>query len=111
MITIQQLEREVLREQQLLQAATTYRQQTVELALLVVRNVLNTEPFCTKVGAQAAVSRMLLSTDYDSQLDVAKMLHVLYIQINNQQQYSVEMQQELAVRKRDRGQIMFVSTK
>lgn len=111
MVTVQQLEQEVLKEQQLLQDATTYRQQTVELALLVVRNVLNTEPFCTKAGAQVAVSKMLPLVDYDRQLDVAKMLHVLYIQINNQQQYPVEMQQELAVRKRDRGQIMFVSTK
>ena len=87
MATVQQLEQEVLKEQQLLQAATTYRQQTVELALQVVRKGQNTVLFCTKAGAQAAVSKMLPSANHDRQLDVAKMLHVLYIQINNQQQY------------------------
>ncbi|MFD0943018.1 hypothetical protein [Savagea faecisuis] len=98
MVIVQQLEQEVLKEQQLLQTATTYRQQTVELALQVVRKAQNTVLFCTKAGSQVAVSKMLPSADHDRQLDVAKMLHVLYIQINNQQQYSVEMQQELAAR-------------
>lgn len=111
MVTVQQLEQEVLKEQQLLHAATTYRRQTVELALQVVRKALNVELFCTKAGAQAAVLKMLPTADHDRQLDVAKMLHVLYIQINNQQQYSVKIQQELAARKRYRGQIVFVSTK
>ena len=45
MVTVQQLEQEVLKEQKLLQAATTYRQQTAELALQVVRKSQNTELF------------------------------------------------------------------
>lgn len=36
MVTVKQLEQELLREKQSLQEATTYRQQTAELALQVV---------------------------------------------------------------------------
>lgn len=111
MVTVQQLEQELLKERQLLHASTTYRQQTAELALQVVRTAQNTAPFFTRAGAQTAVSKVLPATDNDRQLDVAKMLHVLYIQINNQQQYSIKIQQELDARKRNRGQIVFVSTK
>ena len=37
MVTVKQLEQELLREKQLLQEATTYRQQTADLALQVLK--------------------------------------------------------------------------
>lgn len=111
MVTVKQLEQELLREKQLLQEATTYRQQTAELALQVLKTVQNTKPFLSRESAEKFVSRALPSADRDRQLDVAKMLHVVWTQKKNHQNYSVEFQRQLAERKKSRGPISFVLTK
>lgn len=111
MITVYQLEQELLKEKELLKAATTYRQQTVELSLQVLKTVQDTTPFFSRTGAQKVVSTVLKSADKDRQLDVAKMLHVLFVQMNNQQNYSTEFQQKLAARKRNRGRVSLVLMK
>lgn len=111
MITVKQLEQELLREKQSLQEATTYRQQTADLALRVLKTVQNTQPFLSRESAENFVSRALPSADRDRQLDVAKMLHVVWTQKKNERSYSVEFQRQLAERKKSRGPISFVLTK
>lgn len=111
MVTVKQLEQELLREKQSLQEATTYRQQTAELAFQVLKKMQNTQPFLSRESAEKFVSRAFPSADRDRQLDVAKMLHVVWTQKKNHQNYSVEFQRQLAERKRSRGPISFVLTK
>lgn len=111
MVTVYQLEQELLREKQSLKAATTYRQQTAELSLQVLKTVQDITPFFSRTGAQKVVSAVLKSADKDRQLDVAKMLHVLFVQMNNHQNYSAEFQHKLAARKRNRGRVSLVLTK
>lgn len=110
-VKVVQLEQELLREMQLLKTATAYRQETADLSLQVLRTVQDTTPFFSRAGAQKVVSAELKSVDKDRQLDVAKMLHVLLVQMNNQQNYSVEFQQKLATRKYNRGRVSLVLTK
>lgn len=63
MVTVKQLEQELLREKQSLQEATTYRQQTAELALQVLKIVQNTQPFLSRESAEIFVLRALPSAD------------------------------------------------
>lgn len=111
MVTVRQFEQALLREAQLLQDATTYRQQTAELSLQVLKTVQDTTPFFSRTDAQKVVSNVLKTADVDRQLDVAKMLHVLFVQMSNQQNYSTEFQQKLAARKPNRGRVSLVLTK
>lgn len=112
MVTVQQLEQELMKETQLLvQGATAYRQQTAELSLQVLKTVQDVTPFFNRTGVQKVVFDVLKSVDLDRQLDVAKMLHVLFVQMNNQQNYSAEFQKKLAECKRNRGHVSLVLTK
>lgn len=111
MVTVQQFEQALLKEAQLLQDATVYRQQTAALSLQVLKTVQDVTPFFSRTDAQKVVSRVLKSADWDRQLDVAKMLHVLLVQMSNQQNYSMEFQRKLAARKRNRGRVSLVLTK
>lgn len=111
MVTVQQFEQALLKEAQLLQDATAYRHQTVVLSLQVLKTVQDVTPFFSRTDAQKIVSTVLKSADWDHQLDVAKMLHVLFVQMSNQQNYSMEFQRKLAVRKRNHGRVSLVLTK
>lgn len=112
MVTVQQLEKELLKEVRLLrQEATVYRQQTAELSLKVLETVQDVTPFFNRTSVQQVVSNVLKSTDVDCQLDVAKMLHVLFVQMSNQENYSTAFQKKLAERKRNRGRVSLVLTK
>lgn len=112
MVTVQQLEQELLKEAQLLNRdATAYRQKTAELSLKVLETVQDVTPFFSRADVQRVVSAVLKTADVDRQLDVAKMLHVLFVQMNNQQNYSADFQQKLAERKRNRGRVSLVLTK
>ena len=112
MVTVQQLEQELLKEAQVLsKEATVYRQQTAALSLEVLKTMQDVTPFFSRVAVQRVVSDVLKSADVDRQLDVAKMLHVLFVQMNNQQNYSEDFQQKLAERKRNRARVSLVLTK
>ncbi|AXI00814.1 hypothetical protein DV702_14525 [Sporosarcina sp. PTS2304] len=111
MVTVYQLEQELLREKQSLKATTTYRQQTAELSLQVLKTVQDTAPFFNRTDAQKVVSAVLRSANKHRQLDVAKMLHVLFVQMNNHENYSAEFQHKLAARKRNRGRVSLIFTK
>lgn len=112
MVTVQQLEQELLKEAQVLsKEATVYRQQTAALSLEVLKTMQDVTPFFSRVAVQKVVSAVLKSADVDRQMDVAKMLHVLFVQMNNQQNYSADFQQKLAERKRNRGRVSLVLTK
>ena len=111
MVTVQQFEQALLKEAQLLQDAIAYRQQTAALYLQVLKTVQDVTPFFSRTDAQKVVSSVLKSADWDRQLDLAKMLHVLFVQMSNQQNYSMAFQQKLAARKRNRGRVSLVLTK
>lgn len=112
MVTVQPLEQELVKEVQTLsKEATVYRQQTALLTLGVLKTMQDETPLFSRTAIQKIVLDVLKSANRDRQQDVAKMLHVLFVQLNNHQNYSVEFQQKLAERKRNRRQVSLVLTK
>lgn len=112
MVTVQQLEQELLKEAKFLeQGATAYRQQTAELSLKVLKSVQDITPFFNRSRALDIVSTVLNFSDAERQQDVAKMLHVLFTQMSNQQNRTEEFLQKLAERKRNRGRVSLKLTK
>ncbi len=112
MVTVQQFRQALLKEADVLkEEATVYRQQTAAYSLQVLETVQEVTPFFNRASAMDIVARVLNTMDVDRQVDVAKMLHVLSVDLRNQQQFSADFREKVAERKRNRKRVSFVLTK
>ncbi|RIJ63744.1 hypothetical protein [Rummeliibacillus sp. POC4] len=109
-VTLQEFLKEVSIENEYLQESTTYRKETVQQVIQVLKTVRDVTPFLKRYGALAYVSKVLFSTTLERQKDVAKMLNVILNDLHLKKNLSREFQECLAQRHKNRGPVKLVLT-
>lgn len=91
--------------------ATTYRRKTAELALFVAKKRSSLNFFLNRDAAYKAVSNVLPAEDVFRLEDVAKMLHVVLLDLHSEANRSDELEAHLNKRARLRKPLNLVPVK
>jgi len=87
---------------------TSYRRETAKLSLFVAKQVESVKPFFDRKVACETVAQLLPTKDLERLKDVAKMLHVVLLDLHSKANQSDELKARLTERARKRKSLKLI---